>query len=39
MNKATGEEGYMQNALSQMESIIMALQQGRPFYGADSEQK
>ena len=27
MSKATGEDGYIQNALSQMESIIMAMQQ------------
>lgn len=38
MAKATGEEGYLQNSLSQVELIIMALRQGRAVYGADSEQ-
>lgn len=37
MTKATGEEGYIQNALSQMETIILELQQGRAICGADSE--
>jgi len=39
MTKATGEEDYMQHVLSQMESIIMALQQGRTVCELDSEQK
>ena len=39
MTKATGEEGYMHNALSQVETIIMALhQQDRTVCGADSGQ-
>lgn len=38
MTKATAEEGYIRTALSEMESIILALQQGRTSTGADSEQ-
>ena len=38
MTKATGDEGYMHNALSQVETITLALQQGRAVGGADSGQ-
>lgn len=37
MTKATGEEGYMQDSLSEMESIIMALQQKDTVSKSDSE--
>ena len=37
MTKATGEEGYMFNSLSEMESIIMALQHTKAVNNADSE--
>jgi TetR/AcrR family transcriptional regulator, transcriptional repressor for nem operon len=38
MTKATGEEGYIQNALSLVESIILALKQSRVVTGADVQQ-
>lgn len=37
MTKATGEEGYMHDSLSAMESIIMALQQKEMASNSDSE--